>query len=75
MGLHISMSYYMTLFLIVRCEPLRNIKIVNHREYFPLFRHIYIFSGLMYHLEIAYAICIKVSLALNFKIMSVQMFS
>ena len=46
-GLHISMSYYLTLFLTVRCEPLRNIpsifEVISSWIFFALPTHLYIF--------------------------------
>ena len=74
----ISMSYYLTLFLIIRCGPLRNMSstfdATSSWIFSALPRHIYIFCALMYPLIIAYGICIKVPWTLNLKIMSVQMF-
>ena len=44
-------------------------------EYSKLLRHIYIFCLLILPMEIAYIICLKVPLTLNFKILSVETFS
>ena len=43
-------------------------------EHYPLLWHIFIFSVLMFPLKISHAICIKLLLTLNFKILSDETF-